>query len=143
MQGLLGRLCGRAVRRAVPVSLSLRQSAAAALEGGSRGRRMGHHGSAPSTQGVPPYRHRCWLDGTGHSLWLLARNLPTSLIIAVVSVCTRSCCWLLGITCCLVYLPYQGASMICCNNARKSVSFPRCTKLCMRCSQHAADQDTK
>lgn len=50
---------------------------------------MGHHGSAPSTQGVPPYCHRCWLDGTGHSLFLLASKLPPSLIITAFNVCTR------------------------------------------------------
>lgn len=49
---------------------------------------MGHHGSAPSTQGVPPYCHRCWLDGTGHSLLLLASK-PPSLIITAFNVCTR------------------------------------------------------
>ena len=86
MQGLLGRLCGRAVRRAIPVSLSLRSSAAVALEGGSRGRGMGHDGSAPSTEGVPPHRHCCWLDGTGHSLLLLASKLPPSLIIKNTSI---------------------------------------------------------
>ncbi len=42
---------------------------------------MGHYGSAPSTQGVPPYRHSCWLDGTGLFLLLLASKLPLSVIV--------------------------------------------------------------
>ena len=65
MQGLLGRLCSRAVWGALPISLSLQSGAAAAPQGGSGGGGVGYPGPTPSPQGVPPNSHCCWLDGTG------------------------------------------------------------------------------